>query len=460
MASLALSDRKIRKPVDAGIIAICLSFLLGALLLFRPEAHGVDPIAYYSWLRAAVIEHTLDVGSTWQHYYNEPLSREPDFTMKTATGYSYNHWAAGPAILWSPLYLMAHLFVLADNASGGSMPADGYSFPYLFAASISTVLYALLGVILLYRIAMRYFQPAIAAGSAIVVVFATPLVFYTFSNPLMSHALDAFAGIVYVFAWLRARDKPGAGRRMAVGMAIGLAMWIRVQNALLVAVPALEVLSALLEHGNLRQRFKELLKRGVPLGIGLALLVVPLMAFWKVMYGAWIVNTYSASQGTFINLASPHLLEVLFSSNRGLFTWSPVLLPAVAGTIPLWRIDRRLTLLLIAGFLLNYYLVASLSFWSGGAAFGARFFINSTAYFGLGLAAAADWLHRRVSLRAMTIAGGVFVCWNLLLLVQYALNWVPHGGDVDLLMMAKNQFLVIPANLQRVINILISRSAH
>ena len=50
------------------------------------------------------------------------------------------------------------------------------------------------------------------------------------------------------------------------------------------------------------------------------LLFAPLMIFWRVVFGAWLLNTYSTIHGPHaFDWGGHHVLNVLFSSNRGLF---------------------------------------------------------------------------------------------------------------------------------------------
>ena len=48
----------------------------------------------------------------------------------TTTGHLDNHFAIGPAILWSPFLFVAHVGVLLCDRLGGQIPADGFSRPY------------------------------------------------------------------------------------------------------------------------------------------------------------------------------------------------------------------------------------------------------------------------------------------------------------------------------------------
>ncbi len=445
--------------IDRGAVVITVLFLVLAPLLLRPVVQGVDTVGYYSWVRAAVIEQSLDVRSSWEHYQNELILQFPGYHITTPTGFIHNQWAAGPALLWLPFFLVAHVIVLLLNALGVPVAADGFSFPYVLASSIGTCAYSLATLLLLYAIARRYFTNTIAAGSVIVVAFATPLVFYTFVNPFTSHAFDAFVGALYVFCWIRVRDKPAFGTYVALGLVIGLATWIRVQNLLLLVVPAIETISLLFLPLELdwKKRFHAFMSAVVPLITGIGVLIFPLLLFWRTVYGNWIVNTYSAASGLVFNPLNPHLVEVLFSSDRGLFVWSPVLIFSILGTLPLWRIDRRLTVLLVVNFLFIFYIVASSNMWNGAVAFGARHFVGCTSYFVLGLAAFAAILARRIKTQWLVLAGGVFIIWNFLLIIQYALELVPRTGEVDLINMVVNQFRVVPESLPRIFRAFLNR---
>src|SRR5439155_25885696 len=83
---------------------------------------------------------------------------------------------------------------------------------------------------------------------------------------------------------------------------------------------------------------------------------------------------------------SPKFAAVLFSSDHGLLTWTPILIPALLGLALLWKFDREFSASLIAAFLAFYYIISSHANWDGIASFGNRFFISLTPLFVLGLA--------------------------------------------------------------------------
>jgi len=99
---------------------LVLLFLL-LLPLCNPWVRG-DGVGYYAFGRALLIEHDLNFKEDW-------LSGNASFRMGradeegrilpgqyTSTGHLDNHFSVGPAMLWAPFLVAAHLGVLAYDA--------------------------------------------------------------------------------------------------------------------------------------------------------------------------------------------------------------------------------------------------------------------------------------------------------------------------------------------------------
>ena len=171
----------------------------------------------------------------------------------------------------------------------------------------------------------------------------------------------------------------------------------------------------------------------------------PQMLAWHAFYGAWLAGPRDYELVRNLSLwSSPHFLEVLFSGWRGLFVWSPVLLPAFVGLAILARRRRLLDCVWLAAFLLQTWVIGGWATWYGGASFGQRFFINLLPGFALGLA----WLFlrlrpgapRKILIGAVVLA----VLWNGGLAVQYAGNLISRENRVTLTEITRNQFTQAP----------------
>ncbi len=209
---------------------IALRFI-GFAVLFKPWVHGTDPVGYYSWLRSAVIDGNFDTTDEYYFYGEDQLGH----IHPGPTGYNENPYAVGSAILWSPFFLAAHVISIVLH-----LPTDGYAPLYVFAASLGSAIYAAIGLWLAYRVARELYGNRPAAWATIGIWWATPLLFYMYAHPIMSHANDAFVNALFVYVWWRTRPahaERNGGAAQQRGAALSLAMLVRTQNALLILLP-------------------------------------------------------------------------------------------------------------------------------------------------------------------------------------------------------------------------------
>lgn len=425
-------SQKRRFLPDRERFVLIVLFLLAAAAFFKPWVHGADGMGYYSWLRSAVLDGDLDTADEYEHFGYDWIAGT------TATGYKDNPWAVGSAILWSPFFLVAHVIIRGD----------GYGSIYFTAIGIASMIYAFVGLLLLYRLAKGLFGPGPSLLATVVTWFASSLVFYMYMHPSMAHANDAFVNALFVYTWYQTRHERTLQGWLTLGGTIGLAALVRTQNLLLAVVPFIELLAALVKN---RRHLSIQVVKSLAFGVGMLAAFLPQMYVWHRVYGSWIVlNPYWTSTGNTFNPASPNFFNVLFSNHHGLFVWTPALLAGIAGLYPLAHRDHKLATLLAVGFALQVYIVGGWSAWSGGAAFGQRFLVNSTPAYLLGMAALIDQLQKRVGLRALWAVGILFILWNLGLMAQYITEMIPRDAPVSLITIAVNQLrlpMVIAARL-------------
>jgi hypothetical protein len=151
----------------------------------------------------------------------------------------------------------------------------------------------------------------------------------------------------------------------------------------------------------------------------------------------------------------PSLVQVLFSSDHGLLSWTPILLPALVGLLALYRRDRELAAILLTITGAFYYLIASYPTWDGLSSFGNRFFISLTPIFVIGLAGAFQTLEEIWNLRrAQFVAYGLtaaLIVWNFGFIFQWGTHLVPARGPISWSQMARNQFAVVPGEFVRTV---------
>jgi hypothetical protein len=114
---------------------------------------------------------------------------------------------------------------------------------------------------------------------------------------------------------------------------------------------------------------------------------------------------------------SPYFLAVLFSSEHGLFSWTPLLLLVTVGLVLFqWR-EPRVNTPLLAGALAFYVFIACYPDWAGISSFGNRFFISLTPLFILGLSVllarvATLFRSQRAAVAVTSVVLAAFMLWN------------------------------------------------
>jgi hypothetical protein len=203
------------------------------------------------------------------------------------------------------------------------------------------------------------------------------------------------------------------------GAVAGLVVLVRWQNV--VFVPAALVI--VLSHRE-RPRARDLALAGLVF----LLVLSPQLLYWKLLYGTFLLVPQG---GGYLELSSPRIEEVLFSSRHGLLSWAPVLWVAILGAPRLVRKAPGLGGALAVSTLLALYVNASVQDWWAGASFGSRRFDGALAFFALGLAASIEWLVPRVERRPLAALSAIlapFALWNFLLMGVYFGGALPPDG--------------------------------
>ncbi|HSJ27825.1 MAG TPA: hypothetical protein VLB67_06400 [Acidimicrobiia bacterium] len=401
---------------------------LGAFWLstFVPRADGSllgsDGTHYFSYLPSVILDGDLDFTNDYEILLaGEPEKRDEYLNALTPTGRPANVWSIGPAILWSPFYIGAHAVMLVLSALNYPVSADGYGYPYQLAALTASVLYGGLGLILIQRAVGHVVENRRSVAVALVLVTAGGnLIYYMTIEPHMSHAVSVLGVGMLSALWLPNRTGSGPPHAAKLGVVAGVMALVRPQDGLFLALPYLDRL--LQERGTMTPRRLAVLARDGAISAVAAMIVfIPQLVVWQRLWGS-VASPYSHRGEEFYWL-DPALFEVMLSMRRGLVVWHPVFLFALAGLGILYRRDRALALSASAGFLLQWYLIASWWAWEQGKSFGGRMFIVCTPLFVIGLAALWDRVHQEGRTRQALWVGGTLVVANLVFIPLYVLSW-------------------------------------
>src|SRR5262249_22950310 len=160
--------------------------------------------------------------------------------------------------------------------------------------------------------------------------------------------------------------------------------------------------------------------------------LVPTFICKRIIYGSSVETGYvPISQW---HWTSPYFLQILFSANHGLFSWTPLLLLSAIGLFFSWRKTPQVGGSVLCTVLAFYYFIASYPDWAGISSYGSRFFVSLTVFFVVGLAILLEKFGEKFrTSRAATAAAvtlSLFVLWNLGLMFQWGMHLIPARGPI------------------------------
>jgi len=460
-ASLVQPDHSSTPPSRGGRGAerwLLLLFLL-SLVLLNPWVRG-DGVGYYAFVRAPLIEHRLDFQRDYTNA-NESFREarldehgQPKQIFRTPTGHLDNHFTVGPAILWTPFLLIAHAGVLLARALGSGIPADGFSTPYRLAIAFATALYSFLGLLLSFRLARQYVAERWAVLATIAIWWASSLPVYMYFNPSWSHAHSAFTAALFVWYWHKTREYRSAFQWFLLAAIAGLMLNVYYANAMLLFILVIEAArhdaAAFRDPVHRITRLTQLFVSHMIFFATLFVSLLPTFITRYIIYGSLFATGYPGISTW--HWLSPSFFSVLFSSEHGLFSWTPVLLLATIGLILFrWRNPQVGTPLLAAA-VAFYIFIACYPDWAGISSYGNRFFVSLTPLFILGLAVfldrfAALFRSQRAALATATAILAVFILWNAAFMFQWGSHLIPVRGPISWSEMLHNQFFVVPRQI-------------
>lgn len=449
---------KLRGSLTGYDRVLVLLFVLSSPFV-NPWVRG-DGVGYYAYIRSLLIHGDL-------HFEEEWLAGNPSFLMNrvdangnlrpdqyTPTGYVGNHFTVGPAILWAPFLVVAHVLVLAFDDLGAHIATDGYSWPYTIAMAAATAFYGFLGLVLAFKFSRKYVEERWAFWGTLGIWFASSLPVYMYLNPSWSHAHSAFAVSAFLWYWDRTRHGERTYTQWAIqGALSGLMLNVYYPNVVFLLVPLLESLFRYHLIWGERPlnglRLRRLFSADALYVVVVVVAFLPTLITRQVIFGHPLQFGYQSLRDW--NWENPALWAVLFSSNHGMFTWTPILIPSVLGLLWLSRQDRELAAVLGIAFMGYYSLISSYPVWDGISSFGNRFFVSLTPVFVLGLSASLEAFSKLLQSRPaqLTIPAAVMllVTWNLAFIFQWGTKLIPNRGPISWPQMFHNQVAVVPGKL-------------
>jgi hypothetical protein len=251
----------------------------------------------------------------------------------------------------------------------------------------------------------------------VLVWIGTPLLFYMYVAPPMSHACSAFAVALFVTIWLHVRRTWTTGGLVALGASAALMAMVREQDVFFAIGPAVDFLITLVRDD--RHRIARLVAAAAGVAAS-ALAFTPQMIAYARLNGHLGPSHLVTRKMTW---SAPHAVDVLLSTSNGFFFWTPLAFVAIIGLVIVAATGaadvRRVALISLLMVALQVYVGGSVESWSVAGAFGQRRFVALTILLVIGLAGLWTWARPGPPRAALSIVAVFCVWWNLSLIALF-----------------------------------------
>ncbi|MBI1222958.1 MAG: hypothetical protein GC180_10180 [Bacteroidetes bacterium] len=327
---------------------------------------------------------------------------------KILTKYTY-----GTALAYSPFYLIGK----------GLEPKDenypGFSVIQNRMISLAAPIYLLIGLIFLYRFLRYTYRRNVSIWTLVLIGLGTNVLYYGVQETGMSHVYSFALFTVYLW-FLRKTEYLKSEKKMhffLLGMMIGWMIAIRQLNI----VFPLVFFFLDLDADSFKQRWKRLFrfKNGLFVFLGVALLILPQLVYWKYASGHWIKYSYGEEGFDFLH---PKILAVWFSPYNGLFLYTPLVFFMLIGA---WMMHKNKDLngrVIWTIFLGLSFLFASWWAWWFGCAFGARSFVEYYSLFSMGLAFLIQYIMEKRNVLRLFMMGTLIICAAYTLKMSFSVS--------------------------------------
>ena len=399
-----------------GALVLCLA---GYVFAYAGGRAG-DPIrsdgfSYYVYLPSWFLFHDTTLSAVARDCCGGVYPAFTAIIRWPATHRWVNAHPIGVAIMQAPMFAVAHALTRWTNLS-----PDGFTMYYQHGAGLAGLLWIVGGLIVLRRVLRRHFSDGVTAATLATILLGTSLYHYATFDSSYSHAYSFFLFAAFLDLTERWHTKPDMPSSVLLGLVAGLIVLTRHTNVLFLLFFPLYGLVGPNAAGARLALFGRSIRLVVVIAVVAAAVVAPQLAIYYQATGRPIVSSYGDLG---FNFASPKIVGVLFSVQKGLFFWSPLLLTACAGMIGLARSrhSARAFVLPAALFLVaNTYVIASWWDWQFGGSFGHRGFVDALPIFAIGMAAFYEWSARGRARQAMVATMvALAIALNLFQMLQY-----------------------------------------
>ncbi|MBI3519214.1 MAG: hypothetical protein HY062_07630 [Bacteroidetes bacterium] len=380
---------------------------------------ATDGLGYYCYLPAAVIYQDF----AYHYYDNEQNKINPIYrpAINQYKDKGVNKYYCGTAICMLPFFLIG---IVISAVAGTDI--NGYTDTFLMMISLGSLIYCVLSVFLISRIAEFFSISAkISFATCLVFLFGTNFFHYVIQEPSMSHVYSFFAVSLFFYLFVRLIEKPTNKALFFLGLAFALVALIRPVNVVI-------ILFTPFFFAGFKDYVLFLKTIFIKQYIGVAIFIVTFMGavllqftFYYLQTGDFYIVSY---EGETFNFAHPEIINMLFSYKKGLFIYTPLILAAIL-FILFVKSDWFKKVVFFTTLSVFIYITASWWCWWYGGGFSIRPIIDILPLFVI----FSMLLYSKLSIGKKRMVLGLvipFLLLNQLMAFQYS-NGIMHSYNMD-----------------------------
>ncbi len=283
-------------------------------------------------------------------------------------------YSMGLAILLAPFFFIGHLVALITE-----FPADGFSIPYQYSIWIGGMVYSAIGLFMLRKVLVQFFDDIITTVVLILIVLGTNYLYnvsYIGQNINPQNFGFTLYSIILWFTilWHRSNKIKHA---ILLSLFCGILILSRPTEIICLFIP---LVWGITDKQSLKSKVRLLRLQGrqvIVFGLVVFLVGLPQLIYWKVTSGHILYYNYGGGGGEGMDFLTPHIFKVLFSFRKGWLIYTPVILFAFIGFADLYRVNKPILYAVLIYCIFNVYLVSCWSTWWYAACYGQRALIPS-----------------------------------------------------------------------------------
>lgn len=323
-------------------ILISLTLLITGLFVYkynyRTTVFYGDALGYYLYLPSTFIYHNLKTPDQLPQNKEIPIGIYTYVNqmkeLKIPTGNTVDQYTYGVALMELPFFAIAHAWEKMNN-----LAANGYSENYFRLIKLSSMFYALMGLILVYKILKKYFSQNTSLLTTIALFIATNLFWFSVHQAGMSHIPIFFLYALLIYLTIYMHNEKKLWQFIVAGFCSGLITIIRPSDVLCLLIPLLYNVyneETIIEKIIfLKANFSKVLV----FFLVFILPFIPQLIYWKAVTGKFLFYSYG-EQG--FHWRHPKIIDGLFYFSNGWLPYSPIMIFALIGifftkSIKIWK---------------------------------------------------------------------------------------------------------------------------